>query len=170
MGCQCASLLGLMKSFKRRLVMHKGKNNAQYCQLGEACMPGGSNPRRTNGHRRDQVRARVLGRGATCWICGMPIDLSEPHMSPLQGVVDELVPVSRGGSPYDLSNCAPAHRCCNGWRGAKPVAVVRDVQYLVAMIGGASSPQQWCRIARSAIRDLRRGSRSVQQPSTSTDW
>lgn len=37
--------------------------------------------------------------------------------------VDEIVPVSLGGSPFDRSNVQPAHRICNqrkgnrlGWR------------------------------------------------------
>ena len=53
------------------------------------------NPRRSNGHRRDALRARVLARDGTCWMCGLPIDRSLPNLHPCQGVVDELVPVSR---------------------------------------------------------------------------
>ena len=35
--------------------------------------------------------------------------------------VDEIVPVSKGGSPYDRGNVAPAHRICNERRGNKPL-------------------------------------------------
>ena len=35
--------------------------------------------------------------------------------------VDEIVPVSKGGSPIDRSNVAPAHRICNERRGNKPI-------------------------------------------------
>jgi len=38
--------------------------------------------------------------------------------------VDELIPVSKGGSPVDYDNVAAAHRCCNGWRGNKSVEEV----------------------------------------------
>nr|DAM59856.1 MAG TPA: HNH endonuclease [Caudoviricetes sp.] len=31
--------------------------------------------------------------------------------------VDEVVPVSRGGSPIDRANVQPAHRICNQRRG-----------------------------------------------------
>lgn len=31
--------------------------------------------------------------------------------------VDEIVPVSRGGSPIDRANVQPAHRICNQRRG-----------------------------------------------------
>lgn len=34
---------------------------------------------------------------------------------------DELVPVSRGGSPYDPSNIKAAHRICNMKRQNKPL-------------------------------------------------
>lgn len=36
---------------------------------------------------------------------------------------DELVPVSRGGSPYDPANVDAAHRICNEKRGNKPLGV-----------------------------------------------
>lgn len=31
--------------------------------------------------------------------------------------LDEIVPVSRGGSPYDPDNVQPAHRICNQRKG-----------------------------------------------------
>lgn len=133
----------------------------------------GGNPRRTNGHRRDVLRARVLSRGDPCWVCGLPIDPAVPNLHPCQGVVDELVPVSQGGSPYHGGNCAPAHRCCNNWRKAKPVSVVRQVQAVVAAMGGASTPQEWCALARRVMGTLRDGSASRvagEQPITTTDW
>lgn len=76
-----------------------------------------ANPRRANGHRRDQVRARVLAEEDSCWICGLPVDkeLRTPH--PGSPEVDEIVPVSLGGSPIERSNCRLAHRLCNSRRG-----------------------------------------------------
>ena len=72
-----------------------------------------SNPRRTNGHRRNQVRARVLAEEETCWLCGGLVDktIATPH--PMSPEVDEVIPVSRGGSPYDRTNCRLSHRSCN---------------------------------------------------------
>ena len=135
-------------------------------------MGGGGNPRRSNGFRRDKLRARVLGRGDPCWVCGLPIDRSLPNLHPCQGVVDEVVPVSQGGSPFDLSNCRAAHRCCNSWRSTKPVAVVRVVQSAVSEMGGAATPQQWCSKAREVMAALRRGSSLAvqEQVEQSTDW
>lgn len=134
-------------------------------------MPKGkANPRRANGHRRDALRARVLGRGDPCWICGLPIDPAEPNLSPCQGVVDELVPVSKGGSPLDPGNCTPAHRCCNAWRSAKSVAFVRLVQSRVASLGGASDPLAWCAMARRVMPAIRAGLAAGPAPRATTDW
>lgn len=75
------------------------------------------NPRRTNGTRRNKLRARVLAAYTTCHICGQPVDKTLPAGNPWSAEVDELIPVSRGGSPYDFSNVALAHRICNELRG-----------------------------------------------------
>lgn len=82
------------------------------------------NPRSKNGHRRRELLKRVRQIGDACWICGMPIDPNLPAGHPLSIEVDELVPVSHGGSPIDFSNTAATHRCCNNWRGTKPVGLV----------------------------------------------
>lgn len=132
--------------------------------------PTKANPRRANGHRRDVVRSRVLARGEPCWICGLPIDPGLRNPDPLSAVVDELVPVSRGGSPTDPANCVAAHRCCNGWRGAKPVPTVRAVQARVSAMGGATDPSTWCAMARRAIAAIRAGLSASEAPRTSTDW
>lgn len=87
-----------------------------------------TNPRRTNGAARNRLRARIAARGEPCAICGRPIDYTlgyitdpktgkrRPH--PMSFVVDEIVPVSRGGDPYDPNNTRPAHWICNARRGA----------------------------------------------------
>ena len=75
------------------------------------------NPRRANGHRRDKVRRRVLAEEDTCWLCGQVVDKSLHYLEPMAPEVDEVVPVSLGGSPFDRSNCRLAHRQCNQRRG-----------------------------------------------------
>lgn len=71
------------------------------------------NVRNTNGHRRRQLRARVLSVYDHCGICGGLVDkkLKTPH--PLSPEVDEIIPVSRGGNPLDFNNVQLAHRICN---------------------------------------------------------
>ena len=72
-----------------------------------------TNPRNANGHRRRQLRARVLAEEDTCWLCEAPVDrtLKTPH--PMSPEVHELIPVSKGGDPLDRSNCRLTHRRCN---------------------------------------------------------
>ena len=82
-----------------------------------------SNPRRTNGHRRDQVRRRVLAEEDTCWLCHLPVDKSIKTPHPLSPEVDEVVPVSLGGDPYDRENCRLSHRRCNRARSNGPAAM-----------------------------------------------
>ena len=87
------------------------------------------NPRKANGTRRRRIRARWKAIGAPCALCGKPIDYSlgmvvdawtgkrRPH--PMSFVVDEIVPVSKGGDPLDFDNTQPAHWICNAKRGNK---------------------------------------------------
>ena len=81
--------------------------------------------RYANGGARRKVRAWLRAQGLPCHVCGMPIDYSLPAGHPMSFEVDEIVPVSRGGSPIDRSNVAPAHRICNERRGNKPLGKPR---------------------------------------------
>ncbi len=87
----------------------------------------GANPRYSNGHARRQLRAWLKAQGAPCHICGRAIDYSLPAGHPLSFEVDEIVPVSRGGSPLDRANVAAAHRICNERRGNRDVPTSRNV-------------------------------------------
>ncbi len=101
-----------------------------------------SNPRRANGHRRNQVCARVKAEETHCWICREWVDQTLGVMlgahsakcnardnithqgkpcagcvyHPKSPVVDEIVPVTQGGSPFNRGNCRLAHRDCNRTR------------------------------------------------------
>lgn len=91
-----------------------------------------NNPRYTNGNARRKIRARLKAEQRDCWICrafGRParIDYDLPARHPMSFEVDELVPVSRGGSPVDYDNVAAAHRRCNQWRGNKSVETVLKI-------------------------------------------
>ena len=79
------------------------------------------NPRYANGHARRQAREWLRAQGLPCHICGRAIDYSLPARHPMSFEVDEYIPVSRGGSPYDRSNLRAAHRICNERRGNRPL-------------------------------------------------
>ncbi len=76
-----------------------------------------TNPRRANGYRRDQVCRRVKAEESDCWLCGQPVDKTLPPYLSGSPEVDEIVPVSLGGSPFDRTNCRLSHRLCNVRRG-----------------------------------------------------
>ena len=89
-----------------------------------------------NGHRRRQLVARVMAEEEHCRLCGQIVDKTLGRIPghhtrrctrddcpgcvwhPMAPVVDELLPRSRGGSPYDRDNCALMHRSCNARKGA----------------------------------------------------
>lgn len=87
--------------------------------------PGGWKAREA---MRRICRARAAS-GEPCALCGRPIDMAAPQTyvdkdgrrkrAPWSMEVDELVPVSRGGSPTDPANVRPVHRICNERRGAR---------------------------------------------------
>ena len=79
------------------------------------------NPRTANGHRRRQLKARVRAMGLPCALCGQPIDYARPYdaRDPLCWVLDEILPVSKGGDPLDFSNVQPLHNRCNQVKGAR---------------------------------------------------
>ncbi len=84
-----------------------------------------SNPRYANGNARRKLRAWLKAQQQPCHICGMAIDYSLPAGNPMSFEVDEIVPVSKGGSPLDRANVAAAHRVCNERRGNKSVEVCK---------------------------------------------
>lgn len=76
-----------------------------------------SNPRYGNWKRRDDVRKWLLSTQGHCALCGKPIDKSLKTPHPMSAEVDEIVPISLGGSPYDRDNVQLTHRICNQRKG-----------------------------------------------------
>lgn len=128
------------------------------------------NPRCRNGHRRRKLLARLKAINAPCWICALPIDATLPARHPYSMECDELKPVSKGGSPTDFANVAPAHRCCNNWRRNRGVAFVESMRARVlSMIGAPTDPLQFVEAAKRIERD----GNSIPppaQPRTTTGW
>jgi len=92
--------------------------------------PSRNNPRRVYPAKRDALRERVKQLGKPCALCGKPIDYDAPYMitnpktgkrsvNPMAYVLDEIIPVSKGGSPYDIANVQATHAMCNSRKGAK---------------------------------------------------
>ena len=102
------------------------------------------NPRKSDGTKYRKLRLWLKSQGQPCWICrefGRPgdIDYSLPYLHPFAFELDHLVPISKGGDPYDRKNCAASHRCCNQWRGNKSV---EEVKRLARSNGSPEQPPQ----------------------------
>lgn len=82
-------------------------------------MGSGNNPRRRNGSLRNKQRKILMARYDECPLCGLPLDKTlTNHLDPMYPVIDEIVPISRGGMLV-LSNMQLVHRRCNARKGNK---------------------------------------------------
>lgn len=118
------------------------------CSAHTACPP--TSPRdvatplhNANGHRRRELVKRVWAEEHNCALCDQPVDKTltmtpgahgprckgqpctgcVPH--PMRGEVDEDIPRSRGGSPYDRANTSLMHRACNQWKSNQTLTEAR---------------------------------------------
>ena len=81
-------------------------------------MPSSSrNIRYANGARRRKACAQVRREEDMCALCGGYVDKELKHPHPASPSVDEIIPVSHGGSPYARDNLRLAHLRCNQSRG-----------------------------------------------------
>lgn len=80
---------------------------------------GWQDPRRVNRGARELARQRVLAMDVPCAVCGRPIDDAIKWPDPWSAEVDEIIPVSRGGSPTDMRNLEKVHRRCNQLKSDK---------------------------------------------------
>lgn len=76
-------------------------------------------PRRQFPELRAALRKRIYAMQDTCGVCGRSVDKSLPAGSPLSPELDEIVPIARGGSAYDIDNLQLTHRTCNRRKGTK---------------------------------------------------
>lgn len=74
------------------------------------------NPRNRNGHKRRELRARILREEDLCALCGHPVDKALHYLDPGAPEVDEILPFSYGGSPVERANTRLTHRWCNQQR------------------------------------------------------
>ena len=76
-------------------------------------------PRKKHPKLREDLRKRVFAMQDVCGVCGRPVDIHLPSGSPMSSELDEIIPIARGGSPYDIDNLQLTHRICNRRKGAK---------------------------------------------------
>lgn len=98
--------------------------------------------RYANGNARRNLRKWIKEQGHNCYLCDYPInyDLRNPH--PLAFVVDEVVPIAKGGSPLDEHNCKAAHRFCNQLKSDKTFTPQLKAEIKQAFIAKFHQPTQ----------------------------
>lgn len=67
----------------------------------------------------EKNRRRILAEGDVCAICGLPIDKRLKFPDPMSATVDHIIPVAKGGHPFDIQNLQIAHLVCNQVKGSK---------------------------------------------------
>lgn len=68
--------------------------------------------------RRQRIRRTLMEIQRECFLCLEPLDFSiTDSRDPDFVVIDEYVPVSKGGDPLDPLNCNLVHARCNGRKG-----------------------------------------------------
>ena len=64
-----------------------------------------------------KLSERVYAEETHCWLCGFEVDQTLPRGHPRSRSVDHIVPLSKGGNPYERSNARLACLGCNSSRG-----------------------------------------------------
>ncbi len=85
------------------------------------------------GRPRRRAQAAVRATQPHCHLCGHTIDPRRcAQRDPLGSTIDEIIPLSAGGSALDPTNLRHAHRCCNSTRGRAPITPEVRAQCLTA--------------------------------------
>ena len=65
------------------------------------------------------ARKKIIAAQSVCGICGQPVNkrLKFPH--PLSPTVDHIVPIAKGGDPFDIGNMQLTHWICNRQKSDK---------------------------------------------------
>ncbi len=134
-------------------------------------MTKSSNERYRDYTGRCRTRAWLRSQGRPCWICGGQIDYGAPRTDPLAFEVDELLPISRGGSATDRANVDAAHRICNCWRSNRmPDEVIAVRELVTERFGGWTSAPDFVAKAKACRGRAPKSAPKQAKPTTTTAW
>ena len=70
--------------------------------------------------KRQRNKKALMAVEDVCWLCLEPMDFAITDIrNPDYIVLDEIVPVAKGGDPEDIRNQCLVHRKCNARKGAR---------------------------------------------------
>ena len=70
--------------------------------------------------QRQRMKRALMAEQSDCWLCLEPLDFEVPDArDPEFVVIDEEIPVSKGGRCDDKGNCNLVHRKCNARKGSR---------------------------------------------------
>lgn len=72
--------------------------------------------------RWQRLCKQLIPQASHCAICRRPLDHAAPARTPWSPSLDHIIPISRGGAPYDRANCQVVHYGCNARKGNRRVA------------------------------------------------
>lgn len=84
------------------------------------------------------IRAEVMSREDTCYLCGGPVDKSLPGSSLMGPQVDHVQARASGGAFYDSSNLHLVHALCNQRKSSMDLEVYRFKQ-----VNGQQHSREW---------------------------
>ena len=70
--------------------------------------------------KRQRIKRSLMAVEQVCWLCLEPLDFTvTDRRDPRFVVVDEELPVAKGGDCLDVGNCHLVHQRCNARKGAR---------------------------------------------------
>lgn len=72
----------------------------------------------------ERAKKRILKTQSVCGICGMPVDKKIKYPDPMSACIDHIIPLAKGGHPFDPDNLQLAHSMCNRQKSDKLVTVL----------------------------------------------
>lgn len=87
-----------------------------------------TDPRKKHYRERVKIKKRFASLNYPCALCGRPIDYSLHYLHPGACELDEIIPVSKGGSAVELSNLQPVHRKCNQLKSNRSIKTFADLK------------------------------------------
>ena len=120
--------------------------------------------------RRKKHPYYYYNESVECHLCGLPIPgWVVNHDHPLFGTIDHLQPKSQGGK-NEAVNRAPAHKCCNNFRGTRVLdnelrreCFLRCLDH-VAKLQGVPNSKRWRNVVRLVKKYKKKKATPPQHP------